>query len=189
VDDAGGVSRGQGVGERDREAQRLGGRQRPAPQPLCERLAGHELHDDEVDSLSRLDLVNGDDVGVVEGGGGAGLLDEAGAAVRVGEAIGGQDLDRDLAAEAGVAGAVDLAHAPGAEGGEHLVRPEFRPGSEAHAAQRKFSIIRRSEASVLRPHRTVRPSGEALTPATHAPSMVATGRSWPVAASQSRRTR
>ena len=79
-----------------------------------------------------LDLVDGDDVGVVEGRGGAGLLHEAGAAMRVGEAIGGQDLDRDLAAEAGVAGAVDLAHPAGAEGREHLVRPEFRPGSEAH---------------------------------------------------------
>ena len=43
-------------------------------------LPGHELHDDEVDALGRLDLVDRDDVRVVEGGGGARLLDEAGAA-------------------------------------------------------------------------------------------------------------
>ena len=107
-------------------------------------LPGHELHHDEVDALGRLDLVDGDDVRVVEGGGGARLLHEAGAAGLVRQPLGGQHLDRHLAAEARVAGAVHLAHAARAEGPEDLVRAELRPGSEAHGDQRKFSIIIRS---------------------------------------------
>ena len=40
----------------------------------------------------------------------------------------GQDLDRDVAVEARVARAVDLAHAAGAEGGEDLVGAEAGSG-------------------------------------------------------------
>ena len=46
---------------------------------------------------------------------------EAGDALRVGGEGGGQDFDRDLAAEHGVAGAIHLAHAALAEQGEDLV--------------------------------------------------------------------
>ena len=96
-------------------------------------LPGHELHDDEVDALGGLDLVDGDDVGVVESGDRARLLLEAGAAGLVRQPVCRQDLDRDLAAEARVAGAVDLAHASRAERGDHLVRPEPSPVEERHA--------------------------------------------------------
>ena len=44
----------------------------------------------------------------------------------------GQDLDRDLAIELGVAGAIDLAHPAGAERGENLVGAEARAGREGH---------------------------------------------------------
>ena len=70
----------QRVGEGDRDAQRLAEAHALARDEGVEGLAGHELHDDEVDALGGLDLVDGDDVRVVEGGGGAGLLHEAGAA-------------------------------------------------------------------------------------------------------------
>ena len=40
----------------------------------------------------------------------------------------GQDLDGDVAAEAGVAGAVDLAHAAGPDGAHDLVRADPIPG-------------------------------------------------------------
>ena len=49
-------------------------------------------------AVRRLDLVDGDDVRMVEGGGGARLLHEAPAAGLVGHPLRGQDLDRDLAA-------------------------------------------------------------------------------------------
>ena len=66
---------------------------------------------------------------MVEGAGRARLLLEAPQAVRHRcEKRGRQDLDRDLAAQARVAGAVDLAHAARAEGGEDLVGPEAGAG-------------------------------------------------------------
>ena len=46
--------------------------------------------------------------------------------------LGGQHLDRDVAAEAGVARAVDLAHPAGAEKAEDLVRPETRTHRDGH---------------------------------------------------------
>jgi hypothetical protein len=63
-------------------------------------------------------------VGMVERGEGPGLLLETVEAVEAGGAVGGDDLDGDVAAEAGVAGAVDLARPPGPEGGQKLVRAE-----------------------------------------------------------------
>ena len=36
----------------------------------------------------------------------------------------GQDLDRDVATQSGVSGAIHLAHAAGAKGREDLIRPE-----------------------------------------------------------------
>ena len=48
------------------------------------------------------------------------------------EPIGRKDLDRHVAAEAGVAGAVDLAHPAGPDRAQDLVRPEPRSGCERH---------------------------------------------------------
>ena len=41
-----------------------------------------------------------------------------------------QDLERDVAIEPRVLRAVDLAHAPGADGGENFVGPEARGGCQ-----------------------------------------------------------
>ena len=54
-------------------------------------------------------------MGVGEAGEGVGLLAEAGAGGLVGEGALGEDLQGDVAVELVVMGAVDLAHAPGAE--------------------------------------------------------------------------
>jgi hypothetical protein len=124
VDDPGGVSGGERVGQGDRDPERL-----PETHPLAgdegvEGPALDQLHDDEVHPLGRLDLVDRDDVGVVQLGGGTGLLLEAGPARRVGEPVGREDLDRHLAPEPRVPGAVDLPHPPGPEGLEDLVGAE-----------------------------------------------------------------
>ena len=58
---------------------------------------------------------------MVERAGGPRLLLEAAQALGVGGERGGQHLDRDVAAEPRVAGAVDLAHAARAERRRHLV--------------------------------------------------------------------
>ena len=64
---------------------------------------------------------------MVERGERAGLALEAGDAFAVAREFLGQHLDRHLAPELGVAGAVDLTHASRAEGREDLVRPESAP--------------------------------------------------------------
>ena len=53
---------------------------------------------------------------------------EARAAIRIAGNAGRQDLDRDVAIEPRVARAVDLAHAAGADRGDHLIRPESGAG-------------------------------------------------------------
>ena len=53
-------------------------------------------------------------------------------AVGVGGERGGQHLDRYLAPETRVLCPIDLAHSPGPEDGENLVRPEMGAGSERH---------------------------------------------------------
>ena len=68
-------------------------------------------------------LVHPEDVGVVECTDRPCLLLEAAQVVRVNREGGGQHLDRDLAPEARVARAIDLAHAPGAERRDNLVGP------------------------------------------------------------------
>ena len=78
------------------------------------------------------DVVQRADVGVVELGDGAGLALEAGAELRAGRQVGGQHLDRHVAAQAGVVGAVDLAHPARADRGDDLVRAEPRAGGERH---------------------------------------------------------
>jgi hypothetical protein len=66
------------------------------------------------------------DVGMVERGERAGFALEPSDALLVARHLLGQDLDRHLAPEPGVAGAVHLSHASRAEGGEHLVLPQAR---------------------------------------------------------------
>ena len=61
------------------------------------------------------DLVDGDDAGVAELGGGAGLADEPLGLLLGGEVAGVGDLDGDEAIELGVAGAPDGAEGPGAD--------------------------------------------------------------------------
>jgi hypothetical protein len=130
--DAGRVSGGQRVRQRDRDPQHLA---EAHPVPGDEGIQGppgHELHHDEVDAFGRLDLVDRDDIRVVEGGGGAGFLDEAGTARSVREPVGRENLDGDVAAEPRVAGAIDLAHSACADGRDDLVRTETAARGQRH---------------------------------------------------------
>ena len=53
---------------------------------------------------------------------------EARAPIRIARHARGQHLDRDLAIETCVLGPIDLAHAAGANRGDHLIRPESGAG-------------------------------------------------------------
>ena len=57
------------------------------------------------------DVVDGDDVGVVEGASGFGFLDKTLFPGGIGDLVGEQDLNRHRAVQVGVAGFVDYAHA------------------------------------------------------------------------------
>jgi hypothetical protein len=70
-------------------------------------------------------VVDVENVGVVEGARGLGLPLEAVQPIRVCGDLLGQDLDRDLAIETGIASAVDLAHTSGSQRSQDLVRAEM----------------------------------------------------------------
>src|SRR5437867_1175086 len=70
---------------------------------------------------------------MVERGGGPRFLLKAAEAIGIGRELRGQDLDGDIASEARIARAVDLAHAAGANGRDDLIRAEPRAGRECHA--------------------------------------------------------
>ncbi len=86
---------------------------------------GDELHGEEDLVVDHADVVDGDDVGVGDGGQQAGLAGEALAQARlVAHAGGAHQLEGDLAVELGVEGAVDHAHAARADGVDDDVAAE-----------------------------------------------------------------
>jgi hypothetical protein len=134
VDDARAVRGRQRVGDLAPELEHLVERQRPLAQAMRERLAVEVLHDQERHRAGRrwsafgrvvrlrrqrlaADVIQDADVRVVESGDGAGFLLEPAAPFAIRGGAGGQDLDRDVAAQPRIAGLVDLAHAAGADGG------------------------------------------------------------------------
>ena len=99
----------------------------------AEGLAFEEFADDVLLAALDAEVVDGDDVGVVEGSDGAGFALEAGAEIGGGSGRTrrrglAENFDRDVAIEAGVAGAVDLAHAADSERRLDLVWAEFGVG-------------------------------------------------------------
>ena len=71
--------------------------ERPAEQPLGQRLAVDKLHDEEVDVVVRADVVEVADVRMVEGGDRAGFALEALASFLVAGQLFRQDFDGDQA--------------------------------------------------------------------------------------------
>jgi hypothetical protein len=93
------------------EAQNFGHGHPMARNQLVERPALDVLHDEEIGASFVPDIVNGDDVGMIEGRRRARLLDEAGGAIPVGQLIGAQQLDGDFTAEPRVARLVHVSNA------------------------------------------------------------------------------
>jgi hypothetical protein len=97
-------------------------------QQLAQGLALDQLHDDERAAGPPPDLVDGDDVGVVEGRGRTRLVLEAGEASSIGRYLGRELLDGDVPSELRIARAVDLAHAAGPEEADDLIPAEQGAG-------------------------------------------------------------
>src|SRR5262249_26275528 len=100
---------------------------------LPERLAFEQLRDDERRIDVRADIEHGKDVRVVYRRGRARFLFEAAEPVGVGGDGDRENLDGHIAAQARVAGAIDLAHPASAEGTDNLVRAEANAGGQGHA--------------------------------------------------------
>ena len=127
------VRDGEGARDLERPLPGLARRERARAQALAQGLPLEQLGDDVGRAVVGSEIEHRDDAGVVELPGGAGLLLEAADPLRIERDVAVQDLDRDVAAEARVAGAVDLAHAPRADAVGDLVRPEPGP-AQAHLA-------------------------------------------------------
>ena len=132
VDDSLLVGGGEGVGDLASDGECAAKREGAAGEERAERLTLEELGDGEVDAAGLADVVEGEDVGVGEGGDGTRFALEASEDLVIVREVVGEDLDGDVAAEAAVARAVDLAHSAGAEGGEDLVRTEAGARNESH---------------------------------------------------------
>ena len=136
VNDARCVRLGEAGGDLRADRKRLLRRQRAARQELAETRAVHELHGDPRHAVREAHVVDRDDVGMVQGRGGARLLLEAAQTLFVRGHRLRQDLDGHFPAEAAVPGPIDLAHPTRADRRDDLVGPEPGTGDESHVRQR-----------------------------------------------------
>lgn len=104
-----------------------------ASQACAERLPFQQLGDDVGNLAMPADVVDRQDVGVAERGRHPSLSFESFEAGRVRNDRRRQNLDRDVAAEAGVTGAIDSAHASRSEQRDDLVRTQTRARTDRGA--------------------------------------------------------
>ena len=86
-----------------------------AADEVFQSLAVEKFHGDEGAAFGFADVVDGADVGVIEGGCGLGFALEAGECLRISGDVFGEEFESDEAVEAGVFGFVDDAHAAATE--------------------------------------------------------------------------
>ena len=105
-------------------------------QRVVERSPLDELHRHERHAVLFFDREDGDDVGMVERGHGAGFTPESRQALRIGGDLGRQHLERDIAAEPRIVRAIDVAHPAGTEGRQDLVGADALTLREVHGERR-----------------------------------------------------
>ena len=96
------------------------------------------FHDNEVHAVLAGDIVDGDDVGMVQGRGGLGFLDESPLALRIGHQFWRKHLDGNEAIQMRVARLVDDPHPAFAETRENLVVPNLPTGQRLAVLQHPF---------------------------------------------------
>ena len=121
MDDAFFVGGVEGIGELDANFDGAGDGQCAGGQNFVERLAFEQFHGDEGAAVVLFDGVDGANAGMVERGCGAGFAQEAFERSRVALVFFGKKFESDAAAELGVLGFVDDAHAAAAELAEDSV--------------------------------------------------------------------
>jgi hypothetical protein len=128
VHDAARVGRLERTRQLHRDVEQGRQRNRPFPAHVGQGPSPHELHRQEVPAASLFNRVDGDDVRVLERGKGPGLPLESIEPFGLGGNRLGEQLQRDVTAEPRVDRPIDLAHAPGADGGDDLVRTKSGAG-------------------------------------------------------------
>src|ERR1700730_12987184 len=118
---------GEALGNGHTDLESVANEERPGPEELAQGLALDELHGDPRSARRGPDFVHGDDRRMVERRGRLRLFFETTQPRRVRADIPGEHLDGNVASEPRVAGAVDLAHAAGAEKRTKLVVSQARP--------------------------------------------------------------
>jgi hypothetical protein len=126
VGDAFLVRRFERLGDLPRDRQRLVEWNRPARDAVSERLALDEFEYERVRLTAVLEPINRTNVRMIERGQHLRLALETCEAVGVERERVGDDLQRDVAIQLGIAGAIDLAHAAGAELADDFVRADTR---------------------------------------------------------------
>ncbi len=116
MDQAGRVRRGQALGRLPRDPHRRRRRQlRLTPEPICQRFALKQRHHEERHAAVLADLVDGDDMIVLDGGGRPRLAQESASAQLMARALRFHHLQSDSPAQGGILGLKDHAHAALAE--------------------------------------------------------------------------
>ena len=135
MDDAGGVGHRQRARQLPSEPGQRAGVDGCADQ-RGQRSPFHELHGQEAAIAQIADGVDRDDVGVIERRRGPRLVLEAPHRVGVARERGPEQLERDLAAELGILGQVDLTHTAAADERDHVV------GADTSAQRRGLLLPR-----------------------------------------------
>src|SRR5450631_459250 len=110
-----------GICQSDRQVEKLIEGQPGFRNHLVQALPLHEFHCQEPDPVGLVDAVDGDDIGMIEGGDSLGLPLETVAEVGVRRQDYGKDLQGDFAVQLAILGEEDLAHAPSADLRQDLV--------------------------------------------------------------------
>ena len=134
MDDSSAVRFGETVADLRHDIDGLLYVDRPFANPLRQSVAfvvGH--HEIELAVGGFVDFVNGADVDVVQRRRRPGFVKKALLGSLVPCGVAGQNLDRNLALETGVASPVDDPHSTAAKPGEDFIGTQPGPGSDAHA--------------------------------------------------------
>ena len=161
VDDPLGVGGVETLGHLERDVRGLAVGEGAAGQPALQVEPFGQGHGDEDLLVELLDGVDGADVGVIEGGRGLGLAEEAAALVVAAQRVSGQELEGHLPAQGEVLGPVHDAHASLAELLEDAVvghRGADHVGVSLRAFPRAFRSPGPAAPAASRPGRRARSS-------------------------------
>ena len=131
--DAALVSRRQRVSQGQGDVEELPQRHPGRRDQRVECPSFHQLHREKRDGVGFFRRMNGDDVGVIQGGNRARFPAKTLEPDSIARHVRRQDFDRDLTSQPRVVGPVNFAHSTRAERADDLVRTQAFTSGQAHA--------------------------------------------------------